>query len=314
MNQYSITITTNRAHLLFSFVTIYSLLKHNQDYDINIYLLHNNCLDMAEIDDICNKFPMNQFSNFKIHLVDVASVAIINNLPQQKYWTKEIYYKLFLQDLLPNVDRILHLDTDVIVVGNIKDFFNTDMEGIYFIGGEDYDDTLCVGVMLINLTELRKINILEEFKKAAIEDNQITEQGFVNKVYRDKVRFTTENYIFTVGLLGYKEEFKRDSTTKIIHLTNPKPFVLTRFKVSDLTPKCTLEYFPYLEDFIEPKSKWKYNLAKYYMLYGGGRIFNSLHRRFKREWRKKVQKRQDFFFKAEWWTNQIYKYAIIKKS
>ena len=125
MNIYNITFSVNRSYLLFACVTLYSLLYNNKHLFFNVYILHNNCLNNNEIDSICKKHPLNNFTNFKIHLVDVSKSVDFSQFQEIKHWSVDIYSKIFLPNLLPQVDNILHLDADVLVLKDISELLNT---------------------------------------------------------------------------------------------------------------------------------------------------------------------------------------------
>jgi lipopolysaccharide biosynthesis glycosyltransferase len=290
-------------------VTLYSLLKNNKEYYFNVYILHNNCLNQNEIDDICNKFPLNQFNNFKIHLVDVSYLEIMERLPILVRYPAEIFFKLFPPVLFSNMDKILHLDTDVLVIGDIKEFLETNMNNIYFMGDKNQKNGICAGVLLINLSDLRENhNILADMEKEFLLDNKISEETFFNKVYKNHTKFTPHNYIYTTeGDINSKI----DNSTRIIHFTVPKPYVLSRFKIKDLNTKGVKEYFTYLSDFIEPKYKWQFKILKFYTFYLGSTI-NSLERNTHRIWSKYIKKEKVFQYKSSFLTKKIYKYATIK--
>jgi|GEM_PF-4494940 len=220
------------------------------------------------------------------------------------HWSKEIYFKLFLPQILPNVDRILHLDTNVLVLGNIKDFFETNMGNNLFC----VDDN-CVGVMLINLKDLRNDNILEEFKRQFTLNPKLNEEQFIIHTYKGKVQQAPDKYINTTRRLSKDIS----SSTKIIHFVSQKPYVLQGFKRKHLTSRGILNYYPYLEDFIDPRYMQKYKLAKFYIL-NFGHLTNSFEKRVRWFWHKYILRKKDFYFKSNWWTKQIHKYAIITKS
>ncbi|MDR2007596.1 MAG: hypothetical protein LBQ34_01320 [Alphaproteobacteria bacterium] len=326
MNRYNITFSINREYLLFAMITLYSLLKNNQKHYFDVYILHDNCIKQSEIDKICSEFPLNQFNNFKIHLVDVSTFdmlkEMIKDFPERLHLSKETYFRLFMPYLLPNVDKILHLDTDVLVRGDITDFLNTDMGNNLFLADRYYYNTYdaprddytklgyCAGVLYLNLQELRKQDFLDNFKKEFKLNNKLDEEQFMNKVYLDKIMATPENYVYTIG---FRSPRKLHTNTKIIHYIALKPYVLQRFKTKDLTRKGIKEYFPYLEDFIEPKFKWQFKLIKYYVFSFGSTV-NSLERRVRSEWNKRILKKDNFYAKSNWFTSRIHKYAIIKKS
>ena len=87
------------------------------------------------------------------------------------------YYRLDLHNLLPDVDRIIYLDGDTAVFQDLSDLIFLDMKGNYILGYLDSDPNalkkykiknavvLCAGVILMDLSAMRKNNISEKFNK-----------------------------------------------------------------------------------------------------------------------------------------------------
>ena len=92
------------------------------------------------------------------------------------------YYKLSLHDLLPDVKRVIWLDGDTGIFGDLTKLINYDMGKNYIMGfldslpgaidrfGIQNATVLCSGVLLMDLEALRKNNITEKFKKFMVEE------------------------------------------------------------------------------------------------------------------------------------------------
>ncbi len=313
--EYNITFSINREYLLFMCVTLYSLLKNNQKYYFNVYILHNNCLNEQEIEDICNKYPLNQYNNFKIHLVDVSTIDGINDFKILGHWSKEIYFKLFLPQLLPNVDTTLHLDTDVIIRGDISDFLETDIKDYLFYAdnynySQNAEVNICVGVMLMNLKLAREINVINDFYKEFNLNNNLTEEIFINKLYKNKIKLSPKNYIVNTYVNDINEI--NIDIAKILHLIAPKPWLLQRFKREELKTKGIEEYYSYLKNFTDSKYALRFKLLQFYV-FNFAIIFNSIERRIKNFIKNRICKKDNRIIKSNFLTEKIYKYSFIKK-
>ena len=88
------------------------------------------------------------------------------------------YYRLDLHNLLPDVDRILYLDGDTAIFQDLSDLITLDMKGNYILGFIDAQAPnflekynvkdafiLCAGVLLMDLSAMRKNNLTEKFNK-----------------------------------------------------------------------------------------------------------------------------------------------------
>lgn len=112
------------------------------------------------------------------------------------------YYRLSLSELLPEVDKILWLDGDVLVFKDLKEMYNLNMEGIYYRGFLDLNvngfnsfnlpesQGICAGVMLVNLSKLREDNMVMKFKQFIKENNNSLykhDQTVINIICHDKI-------------------------------------------------------------------------------------------------------------------------------
>lgn len=121
-----------------------------------------------------------QIENIKLHFKNVYHFSIVT------------YYRLFIASLFPQYDKIIYLDCDLVVLGDIAELYNTKLEGNilgavvdYFVSttkefrayakhaiGVNPDTYFNAGVLLISLEEFRKNDIEKEFV------NLITEHDF----------------------------------------------------------------------------------------------------------------------------------------
>jgi lipopolysaccharide biosynthesis glycosyltransferase len=104
------------------------------------------------------------------HVVPAEAVA---GFPSQHRFTPAMWYRLFLPELLPDVDRVLYLDADTLAMGPLAELWGTDLEGHWvaavtnvfepwsvgrpkelgLAGPEAYFNS---GVLLFNLAEMRR--------------------------------------------------------------------------------------------------------------------------------------------------------------
>ena len=119
------------------------------------------------------------------------------------------YYRLDLHNILPDVDRIIYMDGDTAVFQDLSDLIFLDMKGNYILGYLDSDPNalkkykiknavvLCAGVILMDLSALRKNNISEKFNKF-LEENlgkmEQRDQTTINVVCQGKTSAIPPKY------------------------------------------------------------------------------------------------------------------------
>ena len=131
------------------------------------------------------------------------------------------YYRLDLHNILPDVDRIIYMDGDTAVFQDLSELIFLDMKGNYILGFLDSNPNalkkykiknaivICAGVILMDLSALRKNNISEKFNKF-MEENlgklEQHDQTTINVVCQGKISTLPPKY----GMWNYRtfREFK----------------------------------------------------------------------------------------------------------
>ena len=88
--------------------------------------------------------------------------------------TKQAYYRFSLGELLPNLNKIIYLDTDTIAYKDLTNFYNINFNGKMILGQPSYGNRnaqkmgyfrINSGILLLNLLEMRKCH----FEKQVID-------------------------------------------------------------------------------------------------------------------------------------------------
>ncbi|MDR2007501.1 MAG: hypothetical protein LBQ34_00820 [Alphaproteobacteria bacterium] len=275
--KYNIAFAINKNHLLFAFITIHSLLQHNQENFFDIYLQHNNCLTQQDIDIFLSSPPLENFSNFKIHLLDCSTIEELKDIKNHAIWPKEIYFKLFLPNLLPNIDKILFLDTDTLIIENIKQFLDTDLKNNIICGDSPYNNTdVVAGVSLINLALARENKFTEKsitfIKNSYGTDRVAHEEAAINTIFYGKIIFANN-----IATLISKSTTKKNFN--IVHFVRVKPWKFNRIVVNSNIRKLYLAYLANLKLFAKNKTNRVLLVSLYlFLLYGGFNITSAFTR------------------------------------
>lgn len=165
------TLNKNYIHILKN--CIKSLLRFKAQEKYSIYIMHSD-LTENETNDLKSSFPSADFSFIYM------DKELFSDFPENKRYPKEMYYRIFAADFLPQtMDKVLYLDPDIIVINPIDEFYSRDLGDNFYMAcshtrkfltkvnmlrlgvDEDYP-YINSGVMLMNLKELRKHQKKEE--------------------------------------------------------------------------------------------------------------------------------------------------------
>ncbi len=212
----NILVTINTHYIPYLMSMLKSLLYFNKTI-INLYIISKDVTKeiLTKYYDIVNKINI-EIIDFDDNLLFLA--------PTSKRYPKTVYYRLFAFKVLPsNIDRILYLDSDIIINGSLKQFYNMDMTNIALIGsttikeplrkfneiknnalkGSPYINT---GVLLMNLDYLRNNTNEEEIYDYITKKHKfftLPDQDIVSALYGDKT-ILVPNEIYNLSDRGLK--------------------------------------------------------------------------------------------------------------
>ena len=221
------------------------MLSQEKTTFINFYMLVSNIND--EQREVINRICI-EHENCKIIYIDMGDQFKELYIPKDNMavWSTANFYRVKLQDLLPNEHKILYLDTDTLIYKDLTKLYNYNITGKYYVGMPEYKDIyyflqykekfknfINTGVVLCNLDELRKLNFTNKFaeffnkynKKIKFPVNDAT-----NIITHEKNGYFEPEYV-VIGFCNEKEihkYYKRMSlkidVTKVINAYND-PYV-----------------------------------------------------------------------------------------
>lgn len=148
---------------------------------------------------------LKKVKNCEINFLDVSENLLKNfmNIEMHQHLNLSVYNRLFIPDLLPNIDKVIYLDSDIVVVDNIADLNNIDMGDNLFLGALDpfaekhsanlgYSNYPYInsGVLLINCEKLRSSNYLDKLVSSVeyLKDKaKAGDQDFINYCFHKEI-------------------------------------------------------------------------------------------------------------------------------
>ncbi|MBW5381234.1 glycosyltransferase family 8 protein [Brachyspira hampsonii] len=123
------------------------------------------------------------------------------------YFSPAMFYRLSISTLIPNVDKILYLDSDLVVTGSLRELFLMDFENYYAIVVKHLEELekknnnnkyFCSGFLLINNKLWKENNIEQQFIDYYEKNYQTCfgDQDILNEVLKDKIKYVPEKWLF----------------------------------------------------------------------------------------------------------------------
>ncbi len=168
-NKKNILVNINKGYITHFLTMLNSLATNNKNSQFDIYVLHSNL-------DENDKYYISTKINSNINLIYIImDNSLFKGAPKVKRYPYEIYYRIFAPLMLPeSVERVLYLDSDLIVHNNIDELYNMAFDGNLFIactqirgfmqwfnrvrlGVNKHYYYMNTGVMVMNIKELRPL-------------------------------------------------------------------------------------------------------------------------------------------------------------
>lgn len=203
-----IFFSTDDNYAPFLDVAIRSLIINaSKDYNYRIIVLNTGLND-----EVARKIKLNENDRFKIDLCDISAdiESIKDSLKDVYHFSVATYYRLFISSLFPQYDKIVYLDCDLVLLGDVSELYNVDMgDNIIAAADEEYvqntpefrkyaevcigvdpDKYVNAGVLVMNLDAYRKNDIEGKFLKLITEyDFELLDpdQAYLNYLCYNKI-------------------------------------------------------------------------------------------------------------------------------
>lgn len=209
LNVIPIFFAVDNGYIPFLAVSLQSLIENSSNnYYYSIKILYTNIKEENK-----KKILKYEKENVKIEFVDLNYYIeeIKEKLFTRDYYTKTTYFRLFIPNLYPQYNKVIYLDSDVVLLGDIAELYHEDMETNLVaavpddiiqnepifqeyvekvVGIADYRKYFNAGVLLMNLDELRKFKFQEKFlylletvKYAVVQD-----QDYLNRLCKGRTK------------------------------------------------------------------------------------------------------------------------------
>lgn len=234
LNVIPIFFAIDDAYTPYLAVALQSLIENaSKKYKYLIKILHTNVQE-----EHMKQIKKYESENVSIEFVDLSYYIekVRDKLYTRDYYTNTTYFRLFLPELYPQYDKVLYLDSDIIVVGDISELYNTDMGtnlvaaapddiiqnskvfqdyAELVVGVAKYQHYFNAGVLLMNLDELRKFKFQEKFiyLLGTVKFSVAQDQDYLNRLCKGRVKLVSHDW----DVMPYVNNETKPEDIKIIH-------------------------------------------------------------------------------------------------
>ncbi len=178
--------------------TAYSMLKNaSPDFFYDVVILEK---DFSPYNKRLMSEFFSRFGNASVRFVNVAGMIQAYNLQtSNEHISVETYYRFLIQKVLPGYDKVIYLDSDLIVQGDVSELYATEMGDNLIAAARDIDylgnlnmndgqrmkytrevlglenpyDYFQAGVLVLNTAEMRRLYPFQKWLEIAAEPKYI---------------------------------------------------------------------------------------------------------------------------------------------
>jgi lipopolysaccharide biosynthesis glycosyltransferase len=166
------------------------------------------------------------FPNLLVFCMNLAGVAELDNAQRRAHYSKEIYFRLWIPELLDVYQKVIYLDSDLVVNKSLVDLYKTDLTRYVIAGVRDFnnmghrryvEESLGVvaenyinsGVLIFNTHLCRK----QDFRNKCLAISNYMkalscpDQDMINIVCAGKIKLLDSgwNYLWNYGFEQYRQ-------------------------------------------------------------------------------------------------------------
>ncbi len=253
MKTIPILLTFDEKLVLAAGVCITSLLENaSSDTFYDIYVLHSpSChFDETPLARISESYPNCRITFRKVE-GEFQGAYEIRGIPETAY------YRLLAPDLIPEYDKIIYSDVDVVIREDLSYYYDIDLSDNYFAGVDNgvrlrpdmqkYVSSLGLdpkkgyfysGNLIINSVQQRKDGMVDKFREYAKKDYYDQDMAIINLTCNERILPLGPSFCLTNNLYNLivrqrdkmeqvygKSEIEHALKSGIVHYNGAKPWV-----------------------------------------------------------------------------------------
>lgn len=216
-----------------------SILENTEVSNCSFYLV-------VDMDDAQIRATARYLDSLSVkYLIKTVDQKLFQGLTTKGHITRAAFMRLELARIFPNLEKVLYLDSDLIFIKDVRDIWETDIEGKPLAAvrnaGKSATQRLGLtpshvyfnsGVMIMDLEYYRRENVRERAYKWLQDNNDsraFHDQDALNVIYQDKVfelpyRFNMQAFLYRFFFSFADEERARivqeESEKVVVHFSS----------------------------------------------------------------------------------------------
>lgn len=228
-NNVAIAVAANDYFIPYCATFLKSVAEHSdskKNYDILLLSQDVSDINVKHVEKL-----LSAWSNISLRVIDPSVLIDQYIFYIRGHFSKETYYRLVLPELLPNYDKVLYLDSDMIAMDDVAKIYDENIDGYllaacydadtaglyngYEKDKKEYTDKVLklkepyqyfqAGVLLLNLEEFRKRYTTKQILDFAVSEKwQLLDQDILNKLCEGAVKYIDMSWNVMVDFAGVR--------------------------------------------------------------------------------------------------------------
>ena len=228
-NNVAIAVAANDYFIPYCATFLKSVAEHSdskKNYDILLLSQDVSDINVKHVEKL-----LSAWSNISLRVIDPSVLIDQYIFYICGHFSKETYYRLVLPELLPNYDKVLYLDSDMIAMDDVAKIYDENIDGYLLAACHDadtaglyngyekdkkeYTDKVLklkepyqyfqAGVLLLNLEEFRKRYTTKQILDFAVSEKwQLLDQDILNKLCEGAVKYIDMSWNVMVDFAGVR--------------------------------------------------------------------------------------------------------------
>lgn len=240
MSSINVCISCDDNYSKYAGVVIASILANASSEDkLSIYILDGGFSEQHKSEILSLKSIKDCEIDFVY--IDQKLFEEYAKIKTHSYVTVATYYRLKLSSLLPNVDRIIYFDCDMVVNSSLAELFNTDMGDCLIAGVKDLNKKelkknpsyVNAGMLVFDLKNMRQDdteNKFLEWTKANAENIKVGDQTIINEVCKGRIAIVSD--VWNVQSSNFTNRSSYTNNPRVVHfVARKKPWHWASFSI-----------------------------------------------------------------------------------
>lgn len=240
-----IVFSTNEVFYNYTYVAICSLIENNDNYGIDVYILVKNM--SGDTTDVLESLST---ENISVKCIFLGEYLKDNDLRGIKHLSPEALFRIFIPKVIPNIKRVLYLDSDILIRRELKELYDVDLNGhiigatreykTFFakehaesIGMTDCDEMFNSGVLLIDCEKFEKNSVRDRSLELLTDDYKnirrryiFLDQDILNCVLEGDVQWVDSHWNVQTQYLNKPYVFRQESFFKEYEALCENPWII----------------------------------------------------------------------------------------